>query len=526
MPKLSILDYLNREDEDRKLQAFNAPADQIPTTLDGQEEDYMQEMPTYDTSEEVEGEIDALESTIPRSIAPQQIRQPAAIPQPEMPDDESGMEDVQPEQAKLTDLLQRYKDAQDSRRSGLRNVELLKGGTLIGGAIAGQGRLKPLPTDTFNGLQKLAEEPVNSIQEEIKARPEIQKIYTEENLGDPNSEISELARNIIGQKFPQLQDKIVGMSAKELETLGFKIGNMFTSGGQYQYQMGPPLLQDGKPVATRFRRETGEVEALDPKTGQWMPANGERFFKSDVRENKATGGLVQISPTGGVNELNLPGVSGSPTVKPGQPQRSSDEIYGTLNPAQRDYLTDKVEPVMNKELTDFQGEQEAAKRIKVGLSLGDKLGADMIRAIQNSFARLNGEKGMMSESDVAGFKGRQGILSKVGSFLSMNAEDVISPEDRKFLLAFANEFEKESAKYMGGRAKKHISNIQRNTGLAPNDAAVILNLDSYMPGLSKAALAPDAKKIRVRQKSTGKMKDLDPTKAKKVLEDKDFEEVQ
>lgn len=483
MPKLPLLDYLRdegQEDDPNAIPTLENPSN-IPSVPNN--EDYMQDMPTYETSDEMDQEIQELHPDIQKYLS-------LAKPQGEYdPKAEAKMQEIQPEQQGMSDLLSRYKDAQNSRRDSNQTAQIMRSADLIATGLAGKGATKA-PDELFKGIENLGELPLKDIQEEIKGRPEIQKVYTEDQLSDANSEVSGLARNLIKQKFPKLP--IDGMSAKELESLGFKIGSLFSNSGQYGYQMGPAIEVNGKPAMTRFKRDTGAYEVVDPDTGKWMPATGQRFYKPDVRTNNATGGIVQITPTGGIKELALPGVTPSQTQSqtdtPNEIElRSSSQIFDTLNPAQRKYLIDKVEPEANKELSEFQDQLDAANRIKSSLHLGS-VNQDMLRAVQNAFARLNGEKGMMSEADVSGYKGRQDILSKLESLGHMMLGGKISDGDRKFLLAFADEFQKQSTRFMSQRAKKHIANIQRNTGLNPRDSSELLNLDSYYSGLSKMSL--------------------------------------
>lgn len=447
------------------------------------------------------------------------------IPQ-ELLSKETPSDKVLGESTRLNDLLSRYKDAQLSRQSSAQTAQLMRSADMIATGLAGQGA-KRAPDEMFSGIEKLGALPLQNIQEEITARPAIQKTYLSERMGDKDSDISNLARLAVKSRYGTVEG-IDNMSAADLEALGFKIGTLKDPNAQStvkEWQMVPGGLEiNGMPQLSRFSTLGKPPEIWDGNIKDWVVApSSAKFVKPDTKKNDITGGYIQITPTGGVKELATPGVTPTPLEQP-TVQRSSHDIYNTLNSVQRKYLTDKIEPVMNKELSDFQAQREAANRIRQSLAVG-KYQGDMPRAVQNAFAHLNGEKGMMSEADVAGYKGRQDIISKLKTFANLAVNSKFSDSDRQFLNAFANEYEKESSEFMTNRAKKHVANAARNTGLNDKDSAVLLNLDAYMGGLSDTASGDTNNKVKIRRKSDGKILTFTEEKAKEILKDPKFEKV-
>lgn len=255
--------------------------------------------------------------------------------------------------------------------------------------------------------------------------------------GKPNEAIG-----LLGQVDP---DAIIKLSQEQLKPKNSIIqdeNGAYAVDQQYGQQPNVTKLDSvgGKSKAAGYGQTTFQVR--DPITGEVQ-----------IR-NRGTGQLVDIvgSPQTAIQQ----GVSKPEDLDPGQ-------TYNTLPPTDRKKYQVLQEGYL-KDSKDDRAAVQAAYRLQTMLQAGKDLNQDILRAFQNQFARATGEKGVMTEQDVAPFGGRQSALDRLQRFFEYQSTGQIPQEDRSFLDSLAKKVADANEDAVVRRAEPFVKQVQTQTG--------------------------------------------------------------
>jgi hypothetical protein len=414
-----MFNFFDEEDDEKQnkeideLQRLIDP-ENYPSSLE--EDPEMEEAPVHQTSEEIDQEISELEKSLPV---------PQANPEMEVPEDIQNMEfkQAQPETSKppLSDLLSRYTDAQKERRNRMDVAHIMRAGDLMLTGASGMGAERA-PDAIFKSMEDRAQLPVTELDEEIKQRPQIQNVYTQEELANPDSEISQLARDLIKQKFPELN--VGNLSAKQLDELGFKVSSLV--GNQFRDRVITRTIRDpktGLPMETIINLDKGTREVL-----------GERGFAPNVKEDPYTKELI---PTRDI-QRGATGRGAPVQVSPEEKKRMSKQeafleeaaqAFNKLKPIHRD----RVKGLEEKYATETKDQRQSYDSIDniVNVLVKDatknpiaasQLGAQVANIYEN---------GRLTDEDVLRYTRRQGVAQRLKDASVMLSKGVIPLDKAK-----------------------------------------------------------------------------------------------
>jgi hypothetical protein len=142
----------------------------------------------------------------------------------------------EPIKSKQQSLLEQYKQLMDQRTSRNQDLNMQQGANQIAQAIAsGYGAKIGDGSELINQMRKQTDMPV----EQFMGQDKVMGLKNDLEINDANSDISAFARNnaiqamkrlnpnMTPEQVEQLQEKFSGMTAKQLEQIGFKgIGGM------------------------------------------------------------------------------------------------------------------------------------------------------------------------------------------------------------------------------------------------------------------------------------------------------------
>lgn len=306
-----------------------------------------------------------------------------------------------------------------------------------------------------------------------------QKEQIENEVNDPNSDISKVARERLKKAMPELKDQpgYDQLTAAQLEKL---FGKPSQSKGMQQ---------------VKYQDESGNI-----RIGKWDPVAGlvksaddaMAGFAQDLRIDPYTGEVIKNSKaSGGVNQQKItpsPKLSPSLTSSGGKPGEVSTEekeaqeafqLRNKLNPHQRKSI-DENNSAMLKDTQKNRDAITAAQSVRNLLNAPKegKLDQDILRAIQNQLSRGTGEVGAMTENDVAPFGGRATLLGKLDRWSKMNTTGQLPPEDRKILMQLSKVMEGSAQKGMQQQSRVYQQNITRDTGLPLNQSSKLLGVNA------------------------------------------------
>lgn len=343
------------------------------------------------------------------------------------------------------DEMNQFQEAQKARDISQLINRLGRSAEIIGSGISGA---KPVAQEAFAENIRAAE----SIPEDVIKRQEAEKF-------DPKSSISEVYKERLKKSMPEIAEQpwFKDLSAAHLEKLGVKVGEA-TQGLRFERITDP---------------NTGEVKlvGINPITGEISREIGEAGFAAQYRVNPRTKELISLSPS---KPSTLPKAITSPKAK----EEDKEEItYQNLDVRKQDKL-DRITERLEKDET-YKGGREAvqgAKNAKLLLQQGKVQGADIVRAIQNMLARATGERGVMTEQDVAPFGGPPAIIDRLQRAASIATKGQLPDEDRQFLMSFSDALEKAGNRKIVDAAKPYIAETEQKIEVNKKSAQKLLNI--------------------------------------------------
>lgn len=355
---------------------------------------------------------------------------------------------------------------EDSQQNQLMN-NLARIGSQIGGSIANVKN----DMSTFDALDKSANNPVEMIQglrkgkdAELARESALMAQDEERSLSDPMSVESKMAREAVKGLVPKAAGLPDNVSAKQLYKLF-------------------PLLKSRVDAQKKFQQggidENGEKLIFDPETGSYQSSG--KKAKQDlfqVRDNM-TGATNLVNrramPGGG---MEVAAVVGGAKERTGE-ETSPTEMYKTLDVKQRERL-DKARTAFLTDTKDDRDAINAAQGVRTMINAGGELNGDIMRAIQNQLARSSGERGAMTENDVAGFGGRADALSRLKRIATMQTVGKLPEADRKFLSDISKIMEKKSNQFVENQSKVYTDNFANDVGIDPSKARGLMGVDSTL----------------------------------------------
>ena len=406
---------------------------------------------------------------------------------------------------KYRDYLDQYRDLQRKRS----NMDLVSGlaaaGAQIGQAMAGKhsGEFKP-DMSGVQVLQQLANRPVSDFEQRQVVQNRGLQLQQSINSADPDSAQSKLIRDYLNQRIPgiNLGDDV---SANDAMILIKAIGR--------------PSQQKAGQVVRTFNPQTGQVElkVFDPTSMSLKPLGETAGFALQPRQDPRTGETIVVNPATGQKQSNIT----SPT--PLEPD-GIDLNRENLTTNQQKHLDD----YRNKFLDDTKDDRSAintAQGIKMTIQSGAEIGGDILRELQNQLARGSGEKGAMTDRDVAPFGGRQDLISRIKRASSMAATGQLPDEDREFLTQVANVMEKRAQQYVNNKADFFIDNFQQDLQSAPNFKGKKINKQSVKKLIGTQSSVHDKQPKMLREKQSGKIVPIKDDKYEEALKSGLFEKV-
>ncbi len=351
-------------------------------------------------------------------------------------------------------MLQEYKRLQEQKNSNQRLVGLLRAGAGIGQAIAG-GVSGNFNTDLsgFDYLNKMTEAPVQDFENQVKMQPQITGIRDQDQMRDPSSAVSEFYRQMALKRGfdPQM---VEGKSAWDLSEMSKVLGRPQQAGKSFQQ--------------VRIRNpQTGVIETrlVNMQTGEVGNSVGEAGFAQQVRVNPRSGETIVVNPASG---QQVGALSGPAPQTPEAAQAKVPEVNReNLTVSQQKRLDDARKELLD-DTKDTRGQLEAAKNINGMINTGGSIDIDFVRAIQNQLARASGERGAMTEGDVAGFGGSPAIMDSLKRWVSLKSFGKLPEDDKKRLTGLAKLMQARAEAYMKQRTAYFTNNMYQDLKAAPN----------------------------------------------------------
>lgn len=425
-----------------------------------QEDQNLPPVPYRDDYTELSTPIKNLIPKTELSVQPEDLKN---LPKQEYSKEEQILNDVKqfdsskPEKNALS--VEDLENLLKQRQSSYRNIGLLDAANDISSGIA---RLSGAKVDKPNldNLYKQADMPLQDFSTKLKGNTEVE-------MSDPNSDISKFSRERAQEMMKRFNPKFdvkqfENLSAAQLEKLGFKSALSQSAQPKVQFQ--------------RILDENGNVKlkAFDTATGNEVQDLGIAGFANQFRNDPNTGNITQLSPSLRGGNPTLLGKSNADYIKPNE-QSTQKMNRKDLTPNDKKLLDDtRAKLASNDQYKAAQDAVDASQSVDILLANG-KVNGDIVRALQNKLARATGEKGAMTENDVAPFGGRASILDRFERMLTTNINGKIPDTDRKFL--------GQINKVLNDAAKRNIDEVNSqfatqlsdDTGLSLDQAAKLLN---------------------------------------------------
>lgn len=405
-------------------------------------------------------------------------------------------------------LMDELKQVQEQQRKDLRMSEILRGSAMIGQGLSGKVSGKfDIPDEIGKGLVRSAELRGKQFNDRLSTEKSATGLIDDEKLRDSSSSISQFYREMAKKRGFQVKDD---MSAWDISQMFKHVGKPGSEGKVYQQ--------------VKLRNpETGIVETklVNMSTGEMSDSLGNTGYAQNSRINPVTKQLEIFDPGAGkfVAVHDAPKAPSEPTPgsAPGQPPKMKFDV-SNLDVHQRD----QVEKYREKFMDDSKEDRtalNAANQIPHLLKTGEGLGGDIMRLIQNKFARASGEKGAMTETDVAPFGGRQSILDRFTRNAENWAVGKFNPGDREFLSALANAMAKRTQEDIEMRGEYYTQTLYGDFKADPRLKDIDPRAVKDILGIGIASQKSIKKKIAVKSKKTGKTMMMDE-EAAKVARDK------
>lgn len=366
------------------------------------------------------------------------------------------------------------KAALEEKRHNLMIAGMLRAGKTIGAAIghidpdyAGSKALEDQAGLSLEGIQTRRK----GADEELKHKADQLGFTNVQNSFDGNSMESKMAVTILRSANPKL-----------------KIPDGTPAATIYKLA---PLIKDKvekqMPYISAGTDQQGHPLIMDKRTGDIITKGQTKADQTFQVKNNLTGETNLVSRRSGDV---LQGKSiGTPSATTGQ-EATAPDLYNTLNAKQRE-TTQKHSDNFLKDTAANRDALTSAEGVRNMLAAGSdgRIDHDILRAVQNQLARASGEKGTMTENDVAPFGGRANASARIGRYLKMETVGQIPDADRKFLSDISRVMEDTAAKTIEKQAAPYIANIQRDTGKNPEQAKTLLNVKAST-GMQEAPQDP------------------------------------
>lgn len=323
--------------------------------------------------------------------------------------------------------------AQDYRDQRAREALFLRGAGTINKALAqGYGGTADDNADFARQYAELGEQAVKNIGEKQSvAKNRASQLGDElkliESIGmtDPKSRVSELYRKQAKARGLDVPDDASANDIKDLLDKSKAAGSTAAASSRYI----PTTIMD----ETTGKSKVVFVNQLDPSDIVDVGARG--YAPRQIKDTR-TGEYMEIVPGTDVKK-QLTGPK-QPEIKEGQ----KVELTRDMLDANQTKRLDDARKALRSETQAARESLFAVGDIKNMLKTGKDLDADILRAIQNKFARASGEVGVMTEGDVAGFGGSAALQDRIKRTASMLATGKLPESDRKFLSQFAEAMER------------------------------------------------------------------------------------
>jgi hypothetical protein len=319
----------------------------------------------------------------------------------------------------------------------------------------------------------------------LQAAPELARLA---QSNDPES-MKQAAAMLIQIKPELAEDPAIASLTKKFsaqtivdDTGKMKVGAFDPTTGQIKdtgFQAGSKGSDKGRFQSKRlYNPETGQVEefTFDTLNGTMSAgSNGQAGFAGQFRTNPATGEIIGLNPAN---------VSAAPKVVPGtgaiplsdavpEEQQNPKMLYGSLNPVQKKSYAS----VRDDFFKDTEAERSAVTSAQSAISKlqsGKEIGGDILRAVQNEFARANGEKGVMTDKDVEPFGGRQSVAAQLERIARFKSTGQMPEKDREFMQKYAAAMAKAAESKLDTKSAPFASQLATQTSLTAEQGKKLL----------------------------------------------------
>lgn len=479
---------------------------------------------------------------------------------------------------KYSGLMDEYKALQDRRSKNYMNLAIVDGLSQAGQAIAGRNAFNAgfKVKSNMDMFEKMADRPVQDYTDRVKQRGMDLELKDQETARDPNSPLAQRARSMLTERGYKVDPTMSSKDATELMKFGDPLKETaqrqdIALGGQ-KLQTGTTSLKDAeqmrdpvsnisefyrsmaikrgfkpeevagksafdiqamgkmlpKPASSSKQFQTKNITdangnivktvVFDTSTGQVVNDIGTAGFAQRAIENKRTGELENYNPALGSTTGKLT----QPTPQsPQQAQGQVPEITKEQLPVNKQKQVDEYRKEFLADTKDDRTALQASRSIKGLLASGKALDGDILRAVQNKFARATGERGAMTEQDVAPYGGKQAVTDRIGRSMSMWATGKIPDEDRKFLSGLADLMQKQTERDLAQRTEFFSNNLYNDLKADPEVKA-----SNFSPESIKKLLGSDiysSPTVKVRNKKTGQSGSIPAANVDAALKSGDFE---
>lgn len=448
---------------------------------------------------------------------------------------------IQSQQAKMQDILSSYqqlKNAQAKQQSDLGNIAMLGGANKIAQGFAiGHGGHIGANEEGIKQLQDAADQPVKNIEAQIK--------YGGDAANDPNSSVSKLAQGMAVKimsrgetdpvKLAALQDKFSGLSAFDLEKLGFKGASSLNNGRQGFTLVRGLLTHDGHPV----NQEPSTGKYYDGLTGQLL-AGDEKMINMTPHVDAMTGKLAATAP-GLLPTLNqnsnLGESSGATTTLPDGTQ-AREVTVNDLNRENPKFFEKNFSPIAQEAAADpvvkAAGDINRNAAIMLAkLQPDPKTGlvdSGALPAIRAQYAAMS-TGGPATDAAMHEIQGKGGSLAEIDQALQ-KLEGNITPENIKFFKDALYKFQNAGQQVAQDSAQKYIDRAKAlypQANMSDDNVKKLLGLQSLgqntMVAQAKAADAAKAGLVTLIGPS-GETAQMTKENAKKYLSKPGYKLVQ
>ncbi len=490
----------------------------------------------------------------------------------------------EPSQNKMAALMSEYQKLQQDRQNSLQNLGILDSVSQMAQAFAGKGYTKP--TSNMDMFEKIANRPVQDYEQRTKQSELDLKLKDLQKERDPKAaaQAREIAKQRYGalitpdmsRKDIQEMQKIGDPMKNKADTQGITLGEQKVVSGKldasdetakrdinspitaaYQQaalKVGLPKEQVKNATAhdleqlLKLYKETKDREAAE----SLIPAKVQNadgtisYYQFGNRGTLKNTGLLagyapktDLDPRTGEKNWVAPGLLKQMGPAHSTATAQSDEQANLLIPEVTmqqlpKEKQDRVVTLREQFLTDTKDERaslQAAKSITGLLDAGEALDGDILRAVQTKFAKAGGEKGAMTENDVAPYGGRQAILDRLKRNVTTWATGKMTDSDREFLRSLAGTMQRQSENELKRSTDYFSNNLYKDLKADPNvkaknikqgSAEQLLGADVYTntSPAEKAAELPQ-KMVDVVSKKSGKKMKMPADKAK-IAKEKDL----